>query len=216
MKSKLLSIDRFNLFSFYHRDHCNRKSEDLKIWLSSIFFSENIHNIDGEILLLTLPRILGYVFNPVSFFICFDKEHNLRAVIAEVNNTFGENHNYLIAHQNGEIINADDILVSKKIFHVSPFIESKSGYYQFRFNILSDKIAIFIDYFDQEDNKLLATSIKGKLVDLNDKNLLLSFIKYPFSTIKVIILIHFQAIKLWLKGVKYIKKPAHINNQISR
>ena len=213
---KLLSLNKINVFSFYYKDHGDRKGSDLDSWIRKILVNEQINNVDGDIILLTLPRIFNYVFNPVSFFLCFDKKQRLRAILAEVNNTFGENHSYLITNKELKVIEQDDELLTKKLFHVSPFITSKEGYYVFKFNISNYNICIQIDYYDSKDNKILMTSIKGKLTDLNDKNLFIWVIKYPLTTLKVIFLIYFQALKLWLKGLKYIKKPEHSNNQISR
>src|SRR6202012_458830 len=98
---RLFGLDRFGLLSFYNRDHGDRSGSDLASWARAVLHSAKVTNADGEIVLITLPRVLGYTFNPVSFWLCHDKTGDLRAVICEVNNTFGETHSYICAHPDG-------------------------------------------------------------------------------------------------------------------
>ena len=114
-------------------------------------------------------------------------------------------------------ITIDDILQTKKIFHVSPFLE-REGHYKFRFNYDEQKkiLAIIIDYFNAENKQLLTTSLKGKLIEFNQKNLLMLFWKYPLINIKTILMIHFQALKLVSKTIKYHKKPLQLKERFSK
>ncbi len=210
----LLSHNRFNLFSFHDKDHgaCNGSAPDA--WIRGILNEWNLPQADGEIVLLSLPRLFGYVFNPVSFWFCLDKQGQLRAVLSEVCNTFGDRHCYISFHDDHRPITANDWLRSEKVFHVSPFIDIK-GHYQFRFAYREDKIGVWIDYYD-ENGKMLSTSVTGRRVPLTSAALLRSFFRYPMVTLKVIGLIHYQALKLWLKGIGYRTRKPMPPTEVSR
>jgi uncharacterized protein len=210
---KLLSLNRFNLFSLYEKDYGVSRSKAFHGWVEKVIKSFNCKFTPSDITLITLPRILGHAFNPISFWCCLDKKQNLKAVLCEVNNTFGERHCYLCIKKNDETINSQDWITSDKVFHVSPFFDVK-GYYQFRFDIKDSKIGIWIRYF--EDEKLLfTTSLIGKRKHLNNKSLFISFVSRPLNTAKVLFLIHFHALHLFLKGIKYRKKPQLPNKDIT-
>jgi DUF1365 family protein len=211
-KSIILSANKPNLFSFYNSDHqLEGKPDD--VWVKDILKEYNI-DAGGEIELITLPRLFGYVFNPVSFWLCYDGQKNLKAVISEVRNTFGEKHCYICFKDDYSAITKDDWLETKKIFHVSPFLHIE-GYYKYRFAIEPKMAGIWIDYYD-EQGLMLKTSMVGKRVDLNFKNLLINFLKYPLITFKVIYLIHHQAVKIVLKKIKYVPKPTQLKQRVSR
>jgi DUF1365 family protein len=160
---------------------------------------------DGEVILLTLPRVFFYAFNPVSFWFCLDRNAQPRAVLAEVNNTFAERHGYLCFHADHRPIQSGDCLEVQKIFHVSPFMETK-GSYRFRFGYCEKRIRVAIDLYDDE-GLILATSITGKTTEMTIAGLLRVLLSYPLQTLKVVVLIHYQAVKLVLKGVKHYPKP---------
>ncbi len=168
----------------------------------------------ADIMLLTMPRVLGYVFNPVSFYLCFDIQGQLIAVICEVHNTFGEQHSYLCYHADHRPINAEEWLEAEKMFHVSPFLERR-GHYRFRFDIQHEKLGIWIDFYDHASQKQLITSLTGMLEPLNRKSLLAAGWKHPLITLKAITLIHWQAFKLVAKGINYIPKPQALQDKIS-
>ncbi len=212
-KSRLLSFNKFNLFSFYNKDHCkNDKPDDLANWIRNILTKENIQT--SKIMLFAHPRVLGYVFNPVSFWFCLDEKEQLIAVLAEVNNTFGESHSYLIYNQDHSPIKADQEHFAKKEFHVSPFFK-REGEYRFKFDYKTQKVKVFIDYFS--DNKLmLQTSLIACCKPLSDIELIKGFFIIPLLTFKVMALIHYQALKIILKGIKYIKKPTPLLNKITK
>ncbi len=218
LKSRFLSIDKFNIFSFYKKDHAkhdykdDKSKIDLEKWIKDILKTEDIEA--HKIMLLCHPRLLGYVFNPVSFWFCFNEKDELIATLAEVQNTFGEAHSYLIYNQNKSPINKDQEHFAQKEFHVSPFFK-REGKYRFKFDYSHKKIMVFIDYFNEE-KLMLNTSLIANLEPLNDKTLIRSFFVIPFLTFKVIILIHYQALKIVFKGIKYIKKPVQFLNKITK
>lgn len=201
----LFSVNRWNLFSFHERDHGARDGSALESWIRALLAREGIDNVDGEVVLQAFPRVLGYVFNPVSFWFCHDRAGAVRAILCEVNNTFGESHNYLLAHADGRAIAAGETLAARKVFHVSPFLEVR-GSYTFRFDEGDDGCRAAIDYGDQH-GRLLATAVWGSARALDGRSLLRAFLFYPWMTIGVIARIHMQALRLWLKGVKYVPKP---------
>ncbi|HAF45199.1 MAG: hypothetical protein A2100_02275 [Sideroxydans sp. GWF2_59_14] len=205
--TKLFSRNRFNLLSLHDSDHGDGR-QPLLPWIEDILRKEGIDDADGEIWLQTFPRVLGYVFNPVSFWFCHRRDGELRAVLCEVSNTFGERHCYLLdqhrAIDNGEILGA------RKVFHVSPFCRVEGGY---RFQFIrtprpngEDTLAR-IDYHD-DDGPLLLTNITGTSRELNDRSIVRALLRYPLMTLMVITRIHWQALKLWLKNVPFYRKPS--------
>ena len=202
------------LISFKSKDHGLRDGSDLKDWIYDILKKQEVSGID-EVVLVSMPRVLGYAFNPVSFWLCLDKGGELRAVLSEVNNTFGETHSYLCAHNDGSVISADDTFAGEKLFHVSPFLE-REGSYQFRFDYSADRLGIWIDYYNEQGEKVLLTNLIGGMSELTRPNLLKHFFKYPMVTLKVIVLIHYQALKLVSKGIKYITKPKQKESRSSK
>lgn len=214
LSSKFLSLNRFNLFSFYHKDHGKRDGSSLEAWIREILSSKNLNDKVEKIYLMTHPRILGYAFNPVSFWFCLDSQKQIIAVLSEVNNTFGENHNYLIFNSDHSPIQENQWLEAKKEFHVSPFFKVR-GSYKFRFAFKPKNIAISIDYSENEEQKTLLTSVSCKQFELNDRKLLWGFFAMPLMTVKVIILIHWQALKIITKRIKYVPKPAQKMHKIT-
>ena len=203
LKSLLFSVNRFNLFSFYEKDHGYRDGSKLDAWVRDTLGEAGLTNFDGKIILQTFPRVLGYVFNPVSFWYCY-KHDKLTAVICEVNNTFGETHSYVIKNQNN-----NNVTLPKE-FHVSPFYDIKGDY---EFDFQKNNFVKINYYFD---NKLqLITSISGENISWNDFNLFKIFVRHPFYTIFVIFFIHLQAIKLFIKKNKYFPKPEKLTPNIT-
>lgn len=201
-----IARERFALNAFYNKDHGPCDGSPLLPWAKKILAKYGLSEADGDIILVCMPRVLGYVFNPVSFWLCYDKNQNIRAIICEVHNTFGERHSYLCAREDHRPITGQERLISQKIFHVSPFLERK-GHYEFSFDITAQKFAVWIDHFDEQGHKILLTSLIGKFSPLNQKTLNKAFCKHPLVTLKAISLIHWQAVKIMSKGIKYIRKP---------
>lgn len=216
IKSKfMMRLGRFGLFSFHDKDHLIKNSDsELEQSINDLLHRYNINIDGGSVMLMAMPRVLGYVFNPVSFWFCRNSENHLVAVLAEVRNTYGEKHCYICYRQDHSPIGSGDILNAQKIFHVSPFIK-RQGQYKFCFDLQNDEIKINIDMHDEDNRKLLSTSVRGKFLDYTDKNLLYFFICYPFITGKTIMLIHWQALKLFLKGIKFLNKPKQIEPRIT-
>jgi len=186
----------------------------LEPWARGILDQYNIKHTDCDITLMCMPRVFGYVFNPVSFWLCRDKKQNLRAVLCEVHNTFGERHTYICAHEDHRPILHDDILTGEKVFHVSPLLK-REGRYTFRFSLRDQKVGIWIDFYDGHGQKQLLTSLIGDMEPMDKSSLRKAFWTYPLVTFKAIMLIHWQAIKLLSKGIKYISRPTQKPERIS-
>jgi len=204
----MLAINKLALLSFYEKDHGDRDGSDLYDWVHAILKKEGLEKVTKHISLITLPRIFGYVFNPVSFWLCLDENKNIRALISEVNNTFGDTHTYLCANHDHQPIEPDQWLTSRKLLYVSPFIKREGGY-KFRISLQKNKLAVWVNHFTDGDDLLLSTSLIGELKPFSKNALRLTFLKFPFTAVKTITLIHWQALKLWLKGIKYVSRPAH-------
>lgn len=202
-----LRLDRRGIFSVAAADHGARDGSPLLPWLRGLLAREGVALDDnGSIILQTFPRVLGYVFNPVSFWFCRDGEGALRAVLAEVNNTFGEHHNYLLLPPAGATIADGMVLVARKVFHVSPFM-AVAGHYRFRFRHGRDgRCSVSIDYAD-DDGDLLHTAITGQPEAAGPAALARAFFAYPWQSVGVIARIHWQALRLWSKRVPFFRKP---------
>jgi len=195
----LFGIDCWRLLSVHQRDHGPRDGSPLLPWIQGLLRQQGLPD-DGEIVLQTFPRVLGYVFNPVSFWFCHDRPGRLVAVLAEVNNTFGGHHDYLL-HRNGRALEADTALDADKRFHVSPFCQVQ-GHYRFRFRFGGGIQSARIDY-DDGQGPLLLTAISGRPRPWRTAALLSVLLRMPLLTFGVITRIHWQALKLWLKGVPF-------------
>ena len=203
LKSLLFSVNSFNLFSFYEKDHGYKDGSPINKWARDILGKAGVTDFDGKIFLQTFPRVLGYVFNPVSFWYCY-KQEELMAVICAVNNTFGESHSYVITNQNKKNVTLP------KEFHVSPFYDIKGNY---EFDFQKNNFVKINYYFDKKLQ--LTTSINGENIFWNDFNLFKIFVRHPFYTIFVILFIHYQAIKLFVKKNKYFTKPKKLTTNIT-
>jgi DUF1365 family protein len=209
--TRLLSHNRFNLLSFHDKDHGDGERPLLE-WIDDLLKQEGIRDADGEVWLQTFPRVLGYVFNPVSFWFCHRRDGALRVVLCDVSNTFGERHYYLL-NQCGPIFNNTE-LSAAKVFHVSPFCPVE-GNYRFKFmrtgaqrdQTFTERTLARIDY-DDSDGPILLTSISGNSRQLNDCNILQALLRFPLMTFAIIARIHWQALKLWIKRVPFFHKPS--------
>ena len=196
-----LARNRFGLMSFHDRDHGDG-GDDALAWIDALLATEGIHDATGEIWLQTYPRVLGYVFKPVSFWYCHRIDGTLSSVVAEVNNTFGERHCYLLT---GPSLRWGQELMAHKVFHVSPFCEVL-GHYRFRFMRSAERIVARIDH-DTVEGPLLQTSVSGRLELLTRTSLLRAFFGTPLMTLGVVARIHWHALRLWLKRVPFVRKP---------
>jgi uncharacterized protein len=202
----LLGIERANVFSFYSRDHGARDGSPLLPWLRSLLDAQGLAAVcDGEVVLQTMPRLFGYVFNPVSFWFCHDRDGQLRVVLAEVNNTFGEHHNYLVHHPDLRPIQPGDELGARKLFHVSPFFPVR-GDYRFRFDTRGAVHAVSVDLWD-DGSLQLATRVSGRAEALDGRAMRRWLLRQPFMTLGVVARIHWQALRLALRRVRFHRKP---------
>ncbi|NDP58330.1 MAG: DUF1365 domain-containing protein [Oxalobacteraceae bacterium] len=208
---RLFSRNRFNLLSFHDRDHGDGQ-QALLPWIDNLLRTEGITDATGEIWLQTFPRVLGYVFNPVSFWFCHRPDGALRAILCEVSNTFGEKHCYLL--DSGAAMTLGEEITARKVFHVSPFCAT-SGTYRFRFVHKGEHTIARIDH-DDASGPLLLTSVAGTATALNNRSVLRGFFSYPLMTLGVIVRIHWQALKLFFKRVPFYSKPTPPTKKLSR
>ena len=209
-KIKFFSYNKLNILSFYDIDHGPRDGSNLISWVKKTLNESKINIGSGTIKLLCYPRFFGYVFNPLSIFYCYDENQQLKAILYEVKNTFNEQHTYVFYTSP-----LSELILHKcnKKFYVSPFIEMKT-FYNFRLIKPGNTLNVFIKESDAEGILLTACQV-GKRIELNSKNLLFQFLKHPFMSFKIILAIHFEAFRLWSKGVKHVKKKTKIKNNLS-
>jgi DUF1365 family protein len=200
-----LTRNRFALLSFFDKDHGDGRSAEhggALAWLDALLQSEDITDATGEVWLHCYPRVLGFTFKPVSFWYCHRPDGSLRAIVVEVNNTFGERHCYLL-----ETPRFGAELRANKVFHVSPFC-AVEGSYRFRFMLTPDRTRTIarIDY-DDATGPLLQTSVSGKLEVLTARSVRQALMRYPAMTLAVVARIHWQALKLFIKKAPFFGKP---------
>ncbi|MES2323150.1 MAG: DUF1365 domain-containing protein [Pseudomonadota bacterium] len=211
----LFSRNRFNLLSFADADHGDGR-QPLLAWIDGVLKAEGVHDADGEIWLQAMPRVLGFVFNPVSFWFCHRASGELRAVLCDVRNTFGERHCYLLEHGAG--IGNGNEMAARKVFHVSPFCAVEGGY-RFRFTRLvrgRDEHSIACIDYDDAAGVLLQTCLAGLARPLANASVARAFFGRPFMTFGVVARIHLQALRLWCKRVPSFSKPEAPHQKVSR
>lgn len=209
----LFGFNRRRLIAFMNADHGSRDGADLGVWLEQTLAAANIKHPGGAVWLQTFPRMLGYVFNPVSFWYLYDSQDQLRVIVAAVNNTFGQHHNYVLTMADGSPIQSGQSLLCQKVFHVSPFCAVK-GHYAFE-RVTNQRVdRMTIDYFDDASitEPLIRTGIAVEPRTLTTAGLLKAFLRMPFMTFGVIVRIHWHALKLWRGGARF-HKLADLPNQ---
>ena len=220
----LFSHNRLNLLSFHDADHGDGVTP-LADWIGALLRREGVSDADGEIWLQAMPRVLGFVFNPISFWFCHRADGALRAVLCDVRNTFGERHFYLL--DTGAAIPWGSAVAARKVFHVSPFF-GVDGNYRFRFmrarrrrgamlaeSTLAESTLACIDYSDAS-GALLQTSVSGSAVPLTNGAVAAAFFTYPLQTFGVVARIHFQALRLFLKRLPFHPKPVPPHQKVTR
>ena len=196
------AYNRFGMFSFYDRDHGPGTGEPLRPWVETQLMKAGIALDGGAIRLLCYPRTLGYVFNPISVYFCYRGDETMAAILYEVTNTFRERHSYLIpVDGEGEIVRH----ACAKELYVSPFIDMDMVY-NFQVRPPDHEFALSIQENDQE-GALLYASFGGQRRELTSRAAFISFLRFPLLTLKVIGGIHWEALKLWLKGVPLVHHP---------
>ena len=210
-----LSQNRFNLAAVHDRDHGGPVGNGTGArWVRQVLADHDLIELaDMRVLLVAQPRVLGFLFNPVSFWLVVDCKDDLRAVIAEVNNTYGQRHSYLCTHDDLRPIRFGDTLTTQKVFYVSPF-QDVSGRYDFRFDYQPGHFGVRIDFRD--GNKGLVATLSGARSPLTTPGILWSVVKRPFGSLRVLALIYYQAMILHLKGARMRPLPAPPEPDITR
>lgn len=210
---RLMGRNRFNLIAFHDRDHGGQRGQGTGAsWAWENFAKLELAPREGRTLaLLSQPRFLGYWFNPVSFWLLLDGD-NLIAAIAEVNNTFGQRHSYLLSRPALAPITADTPLTAQKVFYVSPF-QDISGEYRFNLSVGADRIAMRISQIDGDAG--IDTAMSGPLKLLRNRDILFGALRRPGGALSVVMQIYWHALRLKLKGAAYRKRPSPPDAEIS-
>jgi len=209
----LFSVNGRNVTSLHASDHGGPPGQGRGVdWVRDVLAAHDLPGAD-RIQLLAQPRVLGHVFNPVSFWLCHDGEGALRVVIAEVSNTYGDRHSYLCHRPDLAPLGREDTVQATKIFYVSPFQPVEGGY-SFRFDIRDDRIGIWIDY--SAGNGGLIATLTGLRQPLTNAGILRACLRRPFGSRRVLALIYWQAAKLRWKGVAFRPRPAPPADEVTR
>ena len=202
-KLSILSRGRFNILGFYDRDYGDGSGSPLREQIEQHLALAGIEGKPARIVLFSMPRVLGYGFNPISLYFCMDETGAPMAIVYEVHNTFGQRHSYVVrVDQDSETIEQ----TAGKAFYVSPFMDMDLSY-KFRIVLTAAKFNLAISAYKQE-NPVIFTSLHARRSDLDNWNLMKVWVTHPLLTIKVIAAIHFHALRLWLKGIKLRLRPA--------
>ena len=196
-RSRVFSRNRFNLFSFYDNDHGPGNGTRVEAHARALFLTAGVETSGLQLALLAYPRVLGYVFNPLSVYYALTPEGGIAALIYEVNNTWGERHSYVT--KAGQAHGRVYAQAARKELHVSPFA-SATGRYGFRVTAPGDDLLVGVQLSDGE-GALLKTHFSGKASAWSDRRLFGLMFRFPLLTLKIISAIHIEALKLWLKGV---------------
>ena len=209
---ELFSRNGRNLTALWDRDHGGAPGQGRGVpWVREVLAEAGLEA--DRIELLAQPRVLGHVFNPVAFWLCRDGAGGLRVVIAEVSNTFGDRHSYLCFRDDRGVIGPSDVLTAQKVFHVSPF-QPVAGGYTFRFDIRADRVGVWIDHTNAEGG--IYATLTGPRGPLTNGAILRACLRRPFGSRRVLGLIHWQAIKLAIKGAKFRRRPVPPVDKVSR
>jgi DUF1365 family protein len=202
----LLSVNRPGIVSFHEQDHVDKQDETLRQWVDRMLAGARLAEPAARVLLLAYPRMFGYVFNPLSTYFAYDAEGRLIAIIYGVRNTFGERHSYVAPVLAGESSNAGIRQTRTKIFHVSPFIDMGLRYH---FRILPPGKAVRVRIHETDANEpVLEATFSANAAPLTDASLARCLVRFPFMTFKVMAGIHWEALKLWIKGARFRRSPA--------
>lgn len=199
------SLGRFNLIGFHDADHGDGRGGPLKAYVIDTLAQAGIDLAGGSVQLLCMPRVLGYVFNPLSLYYCRRPDGSLAAMLYEVSNTFGQRHSYLIPVANGA--DTEVRQSCSKAFHVSPFMDM-AMVYDFHLSQPGETLVTTIRGGDMDGRPMISATFAGTRLPLTDANLVAAFFRYPLLTLKVVAGIHWEAAKLLLKGLRLRPAPA--------
>jgi DUF1365 family protein len=204
-QTSLFGVNRRALYSFHEADHGERDGSPLRLFAQRCAAERGIDLTGGRVLLLCYPRLLGYAFNPLSVYFCYRANGQPALLIYEVRNTFGGIHAYALPVRRGDISPAGIRQTQDKQFYVSPFVEMAMRYH-FRVVLPTDHVKLRILETDS-DGPLLSATFSGHRRILTTRALLRSFFGVPLVTLKVMAAIHWEALRLWLKGVRVVPRP---------
>jgi uncharacterized protein len=203
-QTTLFGVNRRALYSFHEADHGERDGSSLRDYAQRRAAEQGIDLTGGRVLLLCYPRLLGYAFNPLSVYFCYRANEQLALVIYEVRNTFGDIHAYVLPVRSSDISPAGIRQEQDKRFYVSPFIEMAMRYH-FRLVAPKEQVKLRILETDR-DGPLLSATFNGWRRPLTTKELLRSFFFLPAVTVKIVAAIHWEALRLWWKGVRLVPR----------
>lgn len=211
---RLFSRNTGNVTSLHDADHGGERANGRGLdWVHDVLTDHGFEELTkGRILLLAQPRVWGHVFTPVSFWLVYDTSDVLRMVIAEVNNTYGDRHSYMCYHKDLSPILPTDRLKAQKIFHVSPF-QPIAGEYTFRFDVTDEHVGIVIDYRSAESG--VYATFHGRRQLMTNRSIIGTAIARPFGSLRVLALIHWQAVRLWWKGAGFRARPVAPETEVS-
>ena len=212
-QSPLFGVNRAALYSFRESDHGERDGSSLRAYAQRCASDHGIDLTGGRILLLCYPRLLGYTFNPLSIYFCYGADGTLAVLIYEVRNTFGEIHAYVLPAMPDEVSAAGIRQRQRKLFYVSPFIDMAMRY-QFRITEPGDTVKVRILETD-ENGPLLAATFSGKRRALTTAALLRAFVSLPLVTIKILAAIHWEALRLWTKGMRIVPRTKTTDTRLA-
>jgi hypothetical protein len=203
-RSPLFGINRAALYSFHEADHGERDGSSLRAYVRQRAAEQGVDLTGGKLLLLCYPRLFGYTFNPLSVYFCYSADGRLALIVYEVRNTFGDIHAYVLPVRPGENSKAGVRQQQDKLFYVSPFIEMAMRYH-FRVSPPGNDVKLHILETDR-DGPLLAATFCGRRRTLTTAALSRSFFSLPLVTFKIVLAIHWEALRLWLKGVRPVPR----------
>lgn len=204
--SPVFSVGRWNLLSFSPKDHGPRDGSSLRNHVEQLLAPAGLDLRGGRALLLCYPRIFGFTFNPLSIYYCYDAQERLVALVYEVRNTFGQSHAYVAPIAPGEAAAVGVRQERDKIFYVSPFLDMTMRY-RFRLQPPGETLKVRILESDAE-GPILAATFSGRRSEATSANLLAAFLSVPLLTFKVVAAIHWEALRLWIKGLRLVPRPA--------
>jgi DUF1365 family protein len=216
---RLFAYDRRGVLAFRRRDHLDGGAGSPRAGLAARIRAEGLEVPRGRVELLSQPRVFGHVFNPVSFWYCYDAGDRLELVVAEVNNTFGDRHSYVLPVAGARQVEARGVLAHewrhKKLMHVSPFMAPDAGTYRFEVAPPAERIEVGID-LTRGGEPALCARLSLSPRPLTDRAIASALVRYPFVTLKVVAAIHYEALRLWAKGAPFWSRPPYDPQAASR